>query len=187
MSSFPIISGSKGHSGITGGDWKCRVYYDPEADTEGVDKIEYQINKEGHHTAKQKMENLFDDDIIVKIEAYKTPLHQAQHMQNLLYHEFIVIKTQGEWWWSIEKNTEEIAVQRSKQKGLVKDRLRRNKRNTPIDLIKEQDLPNHPKLSDLVQWMWESDQTTKTYHVVFKNCKDFAEGLYEAITKFEQV
>ena len=176
-----------GSSGSKGGNWKYRVYYDPEADTEGVNKIEYQITKEGHHTAKQKMENLFDDEVIVKIEAYKRPLYQVQLTQWLLYHEFIVIKTQGDWWWSIEKDSEEIAVQRSKQKGLVKDKYRRKKRNTPIELIKEQDLPNRPKLSDLVKWMWESDQTQKTYNLFLKNCQGFAEGLYEAITNFEAV
>ena len=174
-------------SGSTGENWKYRVCYDPEAETEGENKIRYHITAEGLHTAKQKMGNLFDDDVIVKIEAYKKPLSKLQVTQMLLYHEFIVIKTQGGWWWSIEKNREEIAVQRSRQKEIVKETYQQEKRETPIQLIKERHLLTQPKLSNLNDWIWETDQTKKTYNLFTKNCQVFAEGLYEAFTMFEDL
>jgi len=55
---------------------------------------------------------------IEEVRAYQCPLFGVQLTQYLLNHQFIMLETNS-WWWSVEKNTEGITIQRSK-----KDRIR---------------------------------------------------------------
>ena len=58
---------------------------------------------------------------ITTVSAYKCKLVQAQLTQMVFNHQFVVYET-DEWWWSVEKNSEGITIQRSKKLGFVKDR-----------------------------------------------------------------
>lgn len=81
------------------------------------------------------------------------------------------------WWWSIEKNSEGITIQRSKKKDFVKDHYRRKKRPSSCTLMQEDECKYD--LMELVGWLYQSDQLNKKYNVTTSNCKHFAKELFD--------
>lgn len=67
-----------------------------------------------HNVLVQTMGLLIDYSAnILNIWVFKNPLSDWQRTQLFLNHQFVVIETTN-WWWSIEKNSEVILIQRSK-------------------------------------------------------------------------
>ena len=69
------------------------------------------------------------------VGTYKYPLYKWQLTDFFLFHMFVLFQTDS-WWWTIEKNTEGLTIQRSKYKEAVRDNYRRDKR-LPITVLKE--------------------------------------------------
>ena len=65
---------------------------------------------------------------IVNVLGYWTPLSEAQLTAALLYHRYIVFKTEDGYWWSIEKNDEGLTMQRGKSLEDVRDNYRQELR-----------------------------------------------------------
>ena len=45
-----------------------------------------------------------DEENILNVTVYKHPLRSWQWSQLILNHQFVVLETNKQWWWSIEKN-----------------------------------------------------------------------------------
>ena len=169
---FVNMSSSGGKSGE---EWKSKIYFDPEADS-STGK-EYAITDE---ELKTKMKKLINNENILKVFVYKVSLSEWQLTRWLFYHAFVVFET-DKWWWSIEKNSEGITIQRSKKEDFVKDRYRRKKRPSSCTLMQEDECEYD--LMELVGWLYQSDQLNKKYNVTTSNCKHFAKELFDKISK----
>ena len=106
-----------------------------------------------------------------------------QRTQLFLNHQFVVIKTMN-WWWSIEKNSEVILIQRSKHfkgYGGVLDYANNNKRKTP--LLRVSSDVGQKTMKDLIEFLHEEDELNKAYFWNVNNCKHFAKKIYDEFAK----
>jgi hypothetical protein len=87
----------------------------------------------------------------------------------------------SDWWWSIEKNTEGITIQRSKHITYVRDNYRRNKRLTPVAEMNSD--KGRMKMKDLVEFLYKKDELNKTYNVLSENCQDFSKRIFDEFAK----
>lgn len=127
-----------------------------------------------------KLKNLVgEDETIRQIFAYKTPLNDLQLTNFVLYHMFIVFKT-DKFWWSIEKNHEEIIIQRSWSEPQVKDYLDESRRTGSTKLI-EKDL-SIMTIHKLLRWLYLESKVLKRYSVLTSNCKHFAISVFNYLT-----
>ena len=127
---------------------------------------------------KTTIQRLIDNERIIKVFVYKVSLFGWQLSNLLMYHAFVVIHT-NKWWWSVEKNTEGITIQRSKEKMFVQDFYRENKRPSSCTLLEEES--GYGELMDIFEWFYNTCQLHQEYNLYFSNCKDFANALFQKI------
>lgn len=162
-------------------DWLCsRSAEEWLCDNRGRGHI-YLID---HDLLVQTMSLLIDfSENILNIWVFKSPLSDWQRTQLFLNHQFVVIKTKN-WWWSIEKNSEVILIQRSKHfkgYGGVLDYANNNKRKTP--LLRVSSDVGQKTMKDLIEFLHEEDELNKTYFWNVNNCKHFAKKIYDEFAK----
>ncbi|KZS02618.1 uncharacterized protein LOC123472545 [Daphnia magna] len=168
-------------SAPTGCNYTCKLYFDPKADQPSTGG--YLITDE---ELRQKLANLIDtEERIQKASVYSNPLSSLQATNALLYHAFIVIET-NDWWWSIEKNTEGITIQRSKNLKSVRDMYQRKKRTTgwtSLTSIRNNKTAQggNTTISELINYVWRKDCVTNVYHVLSANCQGFAALVFDRI------
>ena len=135
---------SKGRKGKGGGDWTREVYFDYNADQDGIG-IYYTDPELRTELAARVGKN----EVIYGIKYFKHPLSASQVRAALLHHAFVVFETEA-WWWSIEKNEEGITIQRAKQLKNVRDKYPQEQRTSHW-----WDLVSRP-LDDLCICIWIS-------------------------------
>ena len=160
---------------IKGEEWNYRLYFYPEADVEHSEK---------HHFNESEilklMEKFIDEEEkILKVTVYKHRLCCCQCTQFILNHQFVVLETNKQWWWSIEKNSKCIVIQRSQHLEYVKDKLERNDRRTPIRLIKT--ATGRRTMMDLIKFLANEKELQRVYHYRIANCKTFARKVYDEV------
>ncbi|KAH3802641.1 hypothetical protein DPMN_156319 [Dreissena polymorpha] len=96
---------------------------------------------------------------IVNVWAYKVPLTDMQLTKFILYHMFIVFETQDHMWWSIEKHTDGISLQRSRVCSAVRDSYKHNPRKPPIETIDTD--KGSKSIHDHFQWLGLSLRSKK--------------------------
>jgi len=159
-----------------GEEWTSRIYFDPEADQSSGS--EYGIGDED--LIREMRELVKGDEDIVKVIAYRCPLFDFQLSQELVNHQFIVFRTKA-WWWSIEKDSQGITIQRSKEIKYVRDRYRRVKRLTPVEIM-DQD-SGRRSMEDLINYLYGEDELNKPYNLYTDNCQHFAKRIFDEIAK----
>lgn len=156
-----------------GGEWTYKVYFDPEAD-QSTGKSYTITDSE----LMDKLTNLVDvDEHIINIRAYKQDLYSWQITNLILYHIFIVFET-NDWWWSIEKNSEGITIQRSKHCWTVYSKYRRESRNDRT-LMKED--KGRKTMKELIEWLYKENELNKKYDYISSNCKHFAKAVFDYV------
>ena len=165
--------------GIKGGNWKSEVYFDPEAD-----KHTGRCYTISDPDLLNKLKELVDvKENIQCVIAYKAPLSEYQVTKLLLYHMFIVFKTE-DWWWSIEKNGEGITIQRSKEVTAVRDRYRQEKRNSGLSGISTMKTDTGRKsVDDLINWLWWGNQLLRYYDISKQNCQHFGKEVFNYVAE----
>jgi hypothetical protein len=154
------------------------IYFYPESD-----KFSGPSHTISAETLKEKLRELIDPKEEIKnIWVYQCPLSNWQLTQWLLYHAFVVLETDA-WWWSIEKNTEGITIQRSKKNESVKDRYRQEPRPTPIYRLYHDE--GRMLMGEFIDWLNEAGELFKEYHWIWENCKEFAERLFDNFANSE--
>ena len=134
-----------GESKSGGGEYKSRIYFDPNADKrKGPD---YTV-KDKH--LKTRLMAYIDNESIRNVEIYKQKLGEWQFTKLLFYHAFVVFETRH-WWWSIEKNSEGITIQRSKELEYVKAKYRRKNRPDVSFVLKDKGALS---MKQLVYWLY---------------------------------
>ncbi|KZS11477.1 Uncharacterized protein APZ42_024276 [Daphnia magna] len=165
----------------TGGNFTRELYFDPRADQPSTGG--YRITDE---ELRERLSHLIDmKEKIENVTYYSHPLFSKQLTNGILYHAFIVIQTLN-WWWSIEKNTECITIQRSKTFESVCDMNQRKKRKT--GLTKKTGIRNNKTteggnttIKELIDYMWRKDVLNEDYHIFSANCQKFAALLFDRI------
>ena len=105
-SSFRLqIAMSKGLK--KGGEWENQVVFDPNVESDTAYIIDDDSLIDG-------MSELIDSsEMILQIWVYKKPLSHWQLTQLYFNHQFVVLETSS-WWWSIEKDGQNIVIRRSR-------------------------------------------------------------------------
>ncbi|KAH3866962.1 hypothetical protein DPMN_030086 [Dreissena polymorpha] len=140
---------------VTGHKWEYEIYFDPEAEVDYGDK--YDIKEEDLMTTLKQLVGV--DEVIINVWAYTAPPMEAESSPRLLFHMFVVFKTEG-WWWSIEKHTDGITIQRSYFKTAVIDRYRRKNRKSGWEVLKE-DI-GKMSVHELIEWLYKKGEQKKT-------------------------
>ena len=168
------MGSSNSTSGKGSGEWRSRVYFDPESDKSSGSHYFLSDAK-----LRTRLEELIEcDEEIQNIWVYSHPLYEWQLTAILMYHAFVVLET-DKWWWSIEKNDEGITIQRSKYLEFVKERYRRGKRVMPIK-ERQQD-SGRMNMKDLINWLYEEDELNQGYmfNIQHFNCQGFAKRVFD--------
>lgn len=174
------MSSSSSRGGGKGGEWTHKIYFDPEADQSSG--ASYFIEDA---ELIEKLKGLVDpNEEILKVYAYKHKLSKWQITSLMMYHLFIVFETK-QWWWSIEKNSEGITIQRSKKEEAVKDKHRQKDRVSSVLHVKEDAGRN--SVEYLIDWLYQQNELNKRYHYVSSNCKTFAKRVFDHVAKNENL
>ncbi|KAH3801663.1 hypothetical protein DPMN_155321 [Dreissena polymorpha] len=166
-------------SNIKGGKWKNKLYFES---TDKCGTIRHTLKDKDLTTDLKRL--VGEDEMITYVTAYKVPLSEMQFTQNVFYHMFIVFETR-KWFWSIEKQSDVITLQRKKNKDAVKNKCRRKKRNDGREFM-NCDCGNI-SVHSLIDWLYKKDELDKPYHFLLRNCKHFARAVFNKVAKSEEV
>jgi hypothetical protein len=108
---------------FSGEFWTSKVYFDPHCDT-GDPRV-YLISDDELQSALAQFVNPYE--CIQTVWMFKCKMYDWQLSHLYMYHAFVVIETNG-FYWSLEKNSSGITIQRSRWVELVRDRYRRHSR-----------------------------------------------------------
>ncbi len=161
------------------GGYKFKLYFDPEADqTHGK---HYWITVD---ELKGKFSQLTDiKENITKVTYYTHALNPLQVTQTILHHAFLLLETK-KWWWSLEKNSEGVTIQRSKNHRYVVEHYRREERVTGLLLgveEKKSSKTRNVSLEDLIDILLKDGFILQEYDALYFNCQHFAEEVYRRI------
>ncbi|KAH3801651.1 hypothetical protein DPMN_155309 [Dreissena polymorpha] len=123
----------------------------------------------------------YNEDIKL-VTAYKVPLSGYQCSKNIFYHMFVVFQTQN-WWWSIEKDTDLITLQRFRNESDVKKRYKNTTRNSWITEIKRDG--SIKKVQDLINWLHENDELKQDFHWFHRNSQHFGFSVFNFLSRTE--
>jgi hypothetical protein len=117
---------------------------------------------------------------ILEVRYYTHPLNWWQVSKYNLQHAYIVFETEN-WWWSIEKNDNCVAIQRSKKIEFVRDKYYRTDRmtalTTGISCIKEKTVDKRT-VKELLEHIKSSNYVNQQYHFLEQNCYQMADKIY---------
>ena len=86
------------------------IYFDPEADS--YSGICYIMSDDDIRARITELTDVTEQ--ILKVYIYRHQLNNFPILDMYMYHAFVVFETK-EWCWSIEKNEENVTIQRSKK------------------------------------------------------------------------
>lgn len=162
------LENDSGKSKKTGSEWTSTLVYYDEAERE----LQYETEE------LDNLKNLIGQtQLIREVIASKAKMFIEN---KLVFHEFVVFNS-GEWWFSIEKHTNFITLQRHPNKKTVTYELRRHPRNRVTPEYRRP-LPGTKCLDDLIQWLIDEKELDKMYHYYNSNCQLFADRVYTYLT-----
>jgi len=120
---------------------------------------------------------------ILKAKIWKHPL---SYLPGSLgdWHEYTVVESTN-WYWSFEKQTDGIYVQRSKKEADVKNKLYGEDRSWRIgpEGRSNDNVEYEETIYNIIEWIINRKALDKTYHVLKSNCHFFASLVYQAIVR----
>lgn len=134
------------------------------------------------------LDDNFTNECIRSIAVYKCPLYDNQIIQLLDNHQFVVLQTDN-CWYSIEKNSHFIQMQRSNHIENVQCYIRKDRRRTPIKRISSDSCQQLKTMSDLIHFLLENQELSRIYDLVLSNCQAFAKRIFDkfAATKKHEI
>jgi ankyrin repeat protein len=183
---------------LYGKEFKEKLLFLPKADTDP--KVQHEICEPAlfrfllnEKTIKDQAEisamlqtlNCIDKlSKITKVETHQSSMGSAKDLGKA-FHVFILLKTtsgkDGDYWWSLEKNTKYIVMQRSPKKNDVKEKLngKERKRVQPIAV----DLKGKGTIKDLFAILWVYEVIPEKYHIKYSNCQSLVTLVSKTITE----
>ncbi|XP_046643226.1 serine/threonine-protein phosphatase 6 regulatory ankyrin repeat subunit A-like [Daphnia pulicaria] len=190
---------------LTGGDYKQKLYFVPCADNEP--KVGHEISEpaifrfllneetmgkfdEADEVEIVKMLDVLKDidkpSKITQVEAYQSSMRKMTDAVKA-YHVFIVFKSTSETaddgihWWSLEKNSEYIVLQRSRNQNNVINNLEGKQRKKVKPILKE--LVGKGTIKDLFAILWAHQMIPEKYNILYSNCQFLVTFVGEQITE----
>ncbi len=167
---------SSGSGGAKGGEWRDQVVFVPDAGPNPWGKTE--IIKDFWLIPKMAY-SIDDSEKIKEISVYKKPLLtslQGVDYQELLNHQFVVLET-ANWFWSIEKDGEQIVIRRGGDFERIKNFDLEGERIKPVVLMSND--KGTKTMKDLIEFLYLKDEVLKTYHLRNDNCQHFAKRVFD--------
>ena len=159
---------------VKGADWQYEVFLDLCAD--GVGEEHYIPAASLYDDMREKIDV---NQNILNIWLYKESLTELQLTQKHLHHQFVVLQTGAQCWWSVEKDGRYIVIRRSDRLEVVRDNDKRGERIKPI--VKMRSGVGAGSMGDLIDFLFDNDELWKTYHVTKENCQDFATRVFNKL------
>jgi len=127
------------------------------------------------------------EEVIGKAFIFETPLFSTQSTKYNFKHAYVLLETKS-WWWTIEKNTKTIVIQRSKCPEDVRDRLKQKRRTTGLTKLAETsmkvaDETRNVKMSELIYYLWKNQEQNKQYDLFRRNCQFFSQTVFNYVSK----
>jgi ankyrin repeat protein len=120
---------------------------------------------------------------ITEFETHQSSMGSAKDFKGA-FHVFIVFKTtsgtDGVYWWSLEKNRDYIALQRSRNKNNVKDHRYGETRHQAKPIV--ENLIGKGTIKDLFALLWAQQMIVDKYHLMESNCQSFVTFVGQQIT-----
>jgi hypothetical protein len=154
------------------------LHFDPEVENRTVSAVTLY-----HSNLLQGFDQVVGTkpDPILRIWVYESPLGSWQISAKFLFHSFIVIETER-WFYSIETSEKNISMERSKQKQLLIEKCKGEKRSTTL-------FSNGPKcarnsrgkktIRDVLVYLHDRDRLNLPYNVMVENCKDLSKWIFD--------
>ena len=162
---------------IKGSEWTYKIYFDPNADIKDETIHEF--------TERELMNKLKDlvgvNEQIDKVEKCKHKLWWLQLTYFIFYHMFILFKTKS-YWWTIEKNSQGITIQRSKHRDAVEKRYRCEDR---LHVKRKEIKSGHCNVYDLIGWLYKSNELNREYHFWKSNCQHFGNAVFNRVAEIK--
>lgn len=158
-----------------GEDWTYEIYFDPDAD-----KIKAGINSISSAELMTELIRVVGvNEDIKTVSLYKCPLIKWKWTIIFFYHKFVIFETK-DWFWSIEKDTKAIIIQRSKKISDVKDKkIKQEKRLRNVVLMKS--TRGQTSVHDLIKWLCDEHELYKKYKYRTANCQRFANAVFDKV------
>lgn len=134
------------------------------------------------------LKNDIDNEYIRDVYVYKVKLNSYQATKMILYHAFVVFRT-DRYWWSLEKDSKRVILQRSVHWKNVINHSDDGPRPTPRDeLIRSRGYQDPDRLDrsttwGLVEFLYYSNLVANGYNMYNNNCKDFASSVYNKFAR----
>jgi ankyrin repeat protein len=127
-------------------------------------------------------------DVITHVQVYSNPLPVAMLRSEVTIHAFVAIttknrRTKKEMWYSIEKNGKNIVLQQSPYEYDVTEKLYDAEK---MELVQRPEPVTERKsargnfrgLERLLRAIWETNQLSTNYHLLFSNCQNLASFVF---------
>ncbi|XP_046452784.1 putative ankyrin repeat protein RF_0381 [Daphnia pulex] len=188
-----------------GGEYEHKLLFVPDADHEpDVDHevsepalFRFLLNEETTEDIKRAEQAEIPDMLKVlkdikkesKITEFETHQCSIGSRGNAIkvFHVFIVFKTtcetDGDYWWSLEKNRDYIALQRSRNKNNVKDKCYDQVRSKVKPIV--ENLEGKGTIQYLLALLWAHQVIPEKYNILNSNCQSFVTFISQQITQEE--
>ena len=137
---------------------------------------------------REKFDKLVDCSVKIKhAYFYINPLMRWQVEEKIFHHVYNVFYTSDSYWWSIEKNTKGITLQRSLKEENVRDlfgnEVRIPANSTILNPQLQKDDPGKPDaiLKHLIDYVLIKN-CLESYNFFANNCIHFGNGMYYVFT-----
>ena len=148
-----------------------------------TEALVFHTGSETHHFSHYRLteemsahEGIDRSEILQKMWLYKRPLTEWQLTQLVCNHQFVVIDS-SRWYWSIERDSEKLLLQRNKRLSVVKDYEGGCPRSKPVVEIKHGDCRGTMK--GLIEFLHRKEELKNEYDWVINNCKTFANSVFD--------
>ncbi len=123
---------------------------------------------------------------IAEFEAHQSSMHSVTDVKGA-FHVFLTFRTTsetyGDYWWSLEKNSKYIVLQRCRNKENVKDKLKGEERKN-VQPVK-QGLKGKGTIKNLFTILWAQQMIVDNYNIKKSNCQSLATFISKRITEEE--
>lgn len=171
---------SSGSSASGGSDWTSSLYFTANAKTPGI--YPAKISDEELMDYFKKVEGT--EDQIIRVWIFKQNLSAWLPKVFGAWHEFTVVESTN-YFWSFEKDSKGICVQRAKTRVHVKDWYRGVERTGSVtpEGRDPQKGREGDTVNDIIWWIYKENYLKRGYHATKSNCHYFASLIFEAIAR----
>jgi len=125
-----------------------------------------------------------EDDTILRIKVYRTPLMDWQEKYGILFHAFVLIETEDAY-YTLEVSEKCITLQRSTTKEKIRDRYPKGSLRRTLGVRKPERIASangRRTMTDVVEYIYKEDVLNRNYKVFSTephNCQTFAAEIFK--------